>query len=226
MKRFGWITALVLVCTVNAVAQPTETLVVPPYPADVAWKQIMDQRAAGAMHMREWIPADQTENDIRDILVQQNAYALKSLTPSIFVISQFRTLISACEGLKVNGPTERIEGDYTVAYSQMYCTNQKGAAKDVDIFVKAIGGKDALYVVQREFRRPATPGAKPGVRSFSGDQADAAKAAMEAQASASSYLRRVRLCPSAEPENTRFFMAKAAIVTMFVGEQLTRAFLM
>ena len=40
--------------------------------------------------------------------------------------------------------------------------NGSGAAKDVDILVKAISGHDALYVVQREFRRPAQPGATPG----------------------------------------------------------------
>lgn len=197
MKRFGWITALVLVCTVNAVAQPTETLVVPPYPADVAWKQIMDKKNS-FMRQIEWIPADQTESDIRDILTQQN-FNLKTMPATLFTAGMLQSLSKACEGLRVNGPTSKTENGYSVAYAQAYCTGQKGAGKDVDIFLKAIQGKEGLYVVQREFRRPAEPGAVPGVRSFSGNQAALADQALESQATAAKYLSQVQLCPTPEP---------------------------
>lgn len=198
MKLLALVTALVCASGICLAADSSETLIVPPYPAQTPWKQIMDQRTAAARWM-EWIPADQTEKDIRDIITRQDIYALKNQTPSFFIISWFRQLNTACGGLRVNGPTERIQDGNTIAYAQAYCTNQKGAAKDVDIFLKAIGGKDALYVVQKEFRRPAEPGATPGIRSFPGDQMEAVNASLEAHGAASEYLGQARLCPSSEP---------------------------
>jgi hypothetical protein len=179
-------------------AESSETLIVPPYPAQTPWKQIMDQRTP-AMRWMEWIPADQTENDISDILTQQDIYALKEKTPSLFIVELFRALKSACEGLATTDLIERTESGYPVAYGKAYCTNQKGAAKDVDISLKVIAGKTALHVVQREFRRPALPGAIPGERSFPPDQREAAKATIVARFTADVYLTQVRLCPSAEP---------------------------
>jgi hypothetical protein len=75
-------------------------------------------------------------------------------------------------------------------------STKKGAALDVDIFIKAIRGKDALYVVQREFRRPAQRGATPGLTEFSQDQFAEMKARLVAQQVADKFLvEDVQLCP-------------------------------
>ena len=91
---------------------------------------------------------------------------------------------------RVNGPKAASENGYRVAYAQAYCVNQTGAALDVDIFIKAVAGKDALYVVQREFHRPTEKGVA-GVRSASLDQ-------IKAQVAADKFLvSQVQLCPPA-----------------------------
>lgn len=175
-----------------------ETLIVPPYPGAAPWKKITDQHNE-RMTWIEWIPADQSESNITDILTQQNLYGAKRPSPSVFMILWFQNLKTACAGLRINGPVERVENGIAVAYGQAYCSNQKGADKDVDIFLKVIEGKGALYVVQREFRRPTEHGV-PGVRKFSGDDPLAASnAVIAAQATANEYLGQVHLCPSADP---------------------------
>lgn len=199
MKRLGWITVFVCMSGLGLAAEAAETLIVPPYPGAAPWKKINDQHN-DRMTWIEWIPADQTENDVKDVITQQSVHGVKRPSPSVFMILWFQNLKTACASVRINGPMERVENDISVAYGQAYCTDQKGISKDVDIFLKVIEGKEGLYIMQREFRRPTERNPVPGVRTFSGDGAQAAsKAAMEAQVAANDYLGQIRLCPSAEP---------------------------
>jgi hypothetical protein len=189
MKIMGWIAALLLTCSI---AQAAETLVVPPYPASAPWKKITDAHNAQQM-MIEWIPADQNENAIGDILTEQAFYG-SPLAPDAFVARFLSGVGGACRDARVNGPKMGTENGFPVAYAQAYCAGQKGANKDVDIFLKAIRGHDALYVVQREFRRPATPGAVAGVAPFANKEQ--AQQRLAAQAAANHFLvAQVRLTP-------------------------------
>lgn len=185
--------AAVAVC---ANAETTdETLLVPPYPAATPWKIITDKSNA-LMLMREWIPADQTEADIKDILTEQHLFKGR-MTPVEFVKSMFQRVRMQCESLRANGPVERIDNGFTVAYAQLYCSHQKGTDKDVDIFLKAIAGTKAFYVVQYEIRRPADKNRVGGVIEFSGDQLEAVKAMLQRQGNANKYLsEQVKLCAS------------------------------
>jgi hypothetical protein len=191
---------LILISTCVVAQQPPaaaskETLRVPPYPSEIPWKEITNKKNED-MEMVEWIPADQDEKDIKDILTKQVFYSSKGQDPAPFVDAILKGVGRACERARVNGSKEQTENGFAVAYAQAYCTNQKGAAKDVDIFIKAIRGADALYVLQREFRRPATPGATPGVTSFSKEQFEEMKARMSAQSTALKFLgEQVQLCP-------------------------------
>ena len=174
----------------------TEVFRVPPYPSQTPWKEITHKKS-DRMELVEWIPADQNEDSIRDILTEQSFYASKGQSPSAFVSGILKGAGQACERARVNGPKEQTENGYAVAYAQVYCTNQKGASKDVDIFIKAVAGTEALYVAQREFRRPAEPGATPGISTFSKDQIDEMKAKLEAQNVANKFLvEQVQLCPT------------------------------
>jgi hypothetical protein len=129
-------------------------------------------------------------------LTQQEFYDLRDDNPVALVSRILADVGNACEHARVNGPKEQREDGYAVAYAQAYCANQKGAAKDVDIFIKAIQGKDALYVVQREFRRPAQAGAIPGVTMFPKDQLDVMKERLAAYQAANDFLAsEVLLCP-------------------------------
>ncbi|MFL6389432.1 MAG: hypothetical protein ACJ71U_18285 [Terriglobales bacterium] len=185
-------------------AKSTEVLIVPPYPSEPRWKEITNKKN-DRMELVEWVPADQRDNtkglfvrhgEIRDILTKQIFYTAKDEDPSAFVSRILAGVSKACQRARVNGPKAQTENGYPVAYAQAYCVNQKGAATDVDIFIKAIHGKDALYVVQREFRRPAQRGATPGITEFSQDQLEEMKARILAQQIADRFLvEDVQLCP-------------------------------
>ena len=139
-----------------------ETLVMPPCPSSPPWKKITDKGNAQA-HLREWIPANQTEANILDILTEQKFFTIKNGDPAAMVARIANGAKGACEGLRANGPKRGNENGYPVAYGQIYCHHQKGTPFDVTIFVKAIGGHDALYVVQREFHRPTQESGVAGV---------------------------------------------------------------
>jgi hypothetical protein len=171
-----------------------EQLLVPPYSATTAWTKITDQHN-DKMVWFEWIPPDQTTADIRDILTEQIFYALKGHDAAEFVSSVMQRTNGACHATRHNGPYGKPELGYQVAYGQIYCVGNEN--KDVDIFIKAISGHNALYVVQREFRRPATPGAEPGLTKFTKDQLPEAQARLAAQQAADKYLvDQVKLCPN------------------------------
>jgi hypothetical protein len=179
----------------TANAKGTEVLSVPSYPSEPHWKEITNKKNA-SMELVEWIPADQTEDAIRDILTKQIFYNLKGEAPSAFVSRILNGVGKSCKRVRVNGPKTQIENGYAVAYAQAYCVNQKGAAQDVDIFIKAIRGEAALYVVQREFRRPTQAAATPGITTFSEDQLEQMKARMAAINVANKFLvEDVQLCP-------------------------------
>ncbi|HEX4294993.1 MAG TPA: hypothetical protein VHZ29_12735 [Rhizomicrobium sp.] len=190
MEKIALTAAIVAAASFSSAASAGERLVVAPYPAATPWKNITDKHNAQQLLM-EWIPADQSENDIKDILTEQAFYNQKNADPSVFVGDFLRRVGGACQSARVNGPKAASENGYRVAYAQAYCVNQTGAALDVDIFFKAIAGRDALYVVQREFHRPTEKGAVAGVRSASLDQ-------IKAEVAADKFLvSQVQLCPPA-----------------------------
>ena len=143
----------------------SETLAVAPYSSNPPWKNITS-KTNDEQKLLEWIPADQNENAIKDILTEQVFYKLKNADLSAFIANVFKSSTQACDRVRVNGPTRQTENGYPVAYAQFYCAHQKGTTFDVDFFMKAISGHDALYVMQREFHRPMNPGDAPGVISF------------------------------------------------------------
>lgn len=176
-------------------SKPTETLHVPPYPAVPPWKKLSDQRDARQL-MIEWIPVDQDESHIRDILTEQAFYQLRGEPPGEILKRIMALTTNACRDVKVNGPVNGNEEGYAVAYAQIYCVGQKGADADVDILAKSIGGKEAVYVVQREFRRPAKPGAVAGVMEFPKGGQQQAVDKLNAMKAASDFLAQsVYLCP-------------------------------
>jgi hypothetical protein len=119
-------------------AKAAESFRVPPYPSDTPWKEITNKKNV-QVELVEWIPNDQTENEIKDILTEQVFYAANGQEPSTFVSGILNRVGQACEGARVNGPKEQTENGYAVAYAQAYCTNQKGTSKDIDIFTLLSG---------------------------------------------------------------------------------------
>ena len=198
--RVPVLAALLLVaCAQSTPPEPrhgmSEELHLVPYPGDPPWKEITNEwKPELKLHTSEWIPSDQDPPDVRDILTIQTFHAMRGTDPSAFLHGVMDLSSKACQRTRVNGPKQQTEEGYRVAYAQIYCAEQKGAGKDVDILLKAIRGNDALYVVQREFRRPTQPGAEPGVQRFS-ERTEAEKTT-NAMATANRYLEDgVALCP-------------------------------
>lgn len=175
-----------------------ERLVLEPYPGPPAWKQVT-YKVSGLQFLRELIPEGQRIEAYRDILTAQSFPQQRGASPSDYLRNVFAGAARACENVRVNGPTERREGGYAVAYAQVYCSRQTGTAFGVNMLFKAIAGSDALYVVQREFRVP--PSAVAGVQSADKAHAAALIAQMRAQSAADAYLvKSVYLCGAASTE--------------------------
>src|ERR1700733_4997049 len=210
-----WLVVMIVVAAVfsqRGFAAPTyvsaEALLVLPYSAAAPWKKITDHRDDKEVWI-EWIPADQTEDDIKDILTEQEFFVLKGKDAGEFVSDLLGRIDGACRAASHNGPFGKSESGYQVAYAQAYCVGNQG--KDVDIFIKAIAGHDALYVVQREFRRPATPGAIPGLAKFGKNQLPEAQARLAAQETANKFLTdQVKLCPNGISANSCIVASSAA----------------
>lgn len=163
----------------------TERLVLEPYPGNPKWKEVTNI-SRGDQWLREQIPADQKIDTYTDILTAQSFPQQKNTDPSSFLRGMFSRVVSACDGVRVNGPKVQQENGYSIAYAQIYCGKQKGKQFGVNMFFKVIQGNESLYVIQREFRVPATK--VPGQMTFDEDEMEQTVALMKAQSVANSYL--------------------------------------
>jgi hypothetical protein len=169
-----------------------ERLVLAPYPGPPAWRRITDKSGPQG-YIHEQIPIGQSEDGFTDILTDQAFRNLAGADPGAFLQRIMVGMPNACEGVRVNGPTLRIEDGRRVAYGQIFCGAQRGQSFGVDLFYKVIGGAEALYSVSREFRVPPSPNG--GELAFPRDQAARAMALVKAQGVANDYLvHQVYLC--------------------------------
>lgn len=181
-----------------AAASAAERLVVEPYPATPAWVKASDGMSEVGP-IQEYIPPGQTLEDHRDILSVQTFPGLQNVSPAEFLQKLLSRVNEACSAVRVNGPVEQMEGGFKVAYGQAYCGQQNGKAYGLHIFFKIIQGRDALYVVNREFRTPASK--TPGALAFPPDRQAEALALFKAQGQADRYLTDgVYLCADGSAE--------------------------
>jgi hypothetical protein len=197
MKRIALLALLAAFCG-SALAEPAvEMLIVPPYPAATPWKALPVKQTESQKTER-WIPADQSEAAFRDLLEADTYLKPLDKDPIVAMTTEIFMARIHCRAASVNGPKEGVENGYPVAYAQVYCVGNRDSNEDIDYFLKVIIGKSVNYTVLREFHRPAAAGAKPGIREFSADKEDEAKAQLEAQGTADKFLvDQVQLCPPA-----------------------------
>lgn len=178
--------------------QSSEHLVFTPYPEGTKWKEITNKGDTNGW-MRELIPSEQDITNIKDIITVQAFSGPKLPDPSDFLKRMMKSSVSACENVRVNGPKGAEERGHDVAYGQVYCGKQNDKDYGVNMFIKVLKGKDALYVVQREFHVPVT--AVGGVMSFSAGQMDQMKAMMKATNETMKYLVDVvTLCATSDTD--------------------------
>ncbi len=183
--RMGLALAAALTLAAGVAAAADEHLVMKPYPAASPWKRITDKSGPqGWIH--EQIPGVHADTDYSDILTDQGFVSARGADPSAFLRNIFANVGGACAGVKINGPTARVEGGLKVAYGQVRCGTQRGESFGVHIFYKAISGDAALYSIARDFRVPASADGDQLV--FPKAQAAKATALLEAEAAADSYL--------------------------------------
>jgi hypothetical protein len=169
-----------------AVCGGAEHLVLKPYPATPAWREITNQGEGGGAWIWEFAPPSDPGPNYPDIVTAQSFPSARTQDPSAYLRSLFARTATACERISVNGPVARTEGGLAVAYGQIYCNHQLGQGFGVILAFKVIKGDDALYAINRDLRTPAT--AVPGVFSFPKDQAREATAMAQAEAVANRYL--------------------------------------
>eukprot|EP01030_Chromulinospumella_sphaerica_P020543 gene20543-20459_t len=166
-------------------ASAAERLVVRPYPAEPTWVLATDGMSQ-AGPIQEYIPPGQTLEDHHDILSVQTFPGLQRVPPAEFLKRMLGGVGQACLAASVNGPVLQQEDGANVAYGQAYCGQQIGKPYGLHIFFKVIQGQDAIYVINREFRVPASKTA--GALAFAPDKKDEAVALLKAEAAANSYL--------------------------------------
>jgi hypothetical protein len=172
-------------CSLANAQDNTERLYYGTLPGFVSWKQVTDENGKNGW-LREFVPSEQEVSAYKDMWVIQAFVKLKDKNPGKFLTGMFKGAGRSCEAVRVNGPKEMEEAEYSVAYGQLYCGQQKGESFGVNLFVKVISGKDALYVVQREFR--VAPSKIGGVQSFGADQLKEMGALIKTQGEANQFL--------------------------------------
>ncbi len=195
--RFKSVFALALLVALHAsafAAESTERLVLGDFPGFAAWTKVTDKSFDGDWIL-EYLPSEQSVPDYKDMWVVQGFRTLKGKDPGKFLSDMFTNAVQSCESVRVNGPKKSEDEGLEVAYGQLYCGRQAGQNFGVNLHVKVVSGKDALYVVQREFRVP--PSVVGGVQSFSTDQMTAMAALIKGQGEANQFLSNsVYVCAS------------------------------
>jgi hypothetical protein len=185
--------AVALAAAGSAFAQPAkERLVVAKVPAETPWK-VITNAATDDHWLWEQVPADQNGDVHTDILVAQGFVKLAGADPSVFLQGLVGLAQRACNAVRVNGPTPRIEDGHHVAYGQIYCGRANGKTYGLSMLYKVISGADALYVIEREVTTPGSD--TPGAMSFDKAHAQEALALMQRTAAADQFLgNSVYLC--------------------------------
>ena len=174
-------------------ASAAERLVLEPYPG-APWKDVVNH-TSGKVFVREQIPESQSPDDLHDVLTAQSVPGYRG-APAVYVSNAMADLSRNCETFETVGPTTGEEQGRQVAYGRLYCGKQKGQPNGAHIFFKAILGSEALYVIDRDFRIPASE--HPSAPALPEDQAISF---LQAEGTAKKYLTdRVYICDPVFPE--------------------------
>ncbi|MFO6422320.1 hypothetical protein [Motilimonas sp. KMU-193] len=129
-----------------------EFLTVGVFPGWGNWQKIKDERL-GSFREIEHIPEGQSQFNFSDLLNEQWLTALpKSMPAERFATSLKDIVNSVCDG-SINEPIYAdVEKGVGVAYGKYYCGRRRGTEQGVIAYFKALRGKEAIYLVTREWR--------------------------------------------------------------------------
>ncbi len=135
----------------------------------------------------EYLPRGQEIESWTELLTVQVFFALKNVPPRAVLERMRRGFEANCDGAAAEAAAERTIAGYPAARQLLLCgRNRAGAGPAGDqkgeiALILAVGGRDALYVVQRAWRGPP----------FRGPAPEAARALL---AEWHRYLDQVRVC--------------------------------
>jgi hypothetical protein len=166
--RIALVSMLALAAAPAFAADPTqERLVVLPYPASPAWHQVASANPKTSI----WLPAGvERPGEGNDLLSAQTFREGVNIPVEKFARDFAPSSAGACTKIDAKEPRLTTENGFPVAYVRFHCANFHNESIDVDCFMKVIGGKDAIYVVQRIFRSPAVADAVVDLAALSPDQ--------------------------------------------------------
>lgn len=163
--------------------QPTEQLTLQP---PEGWSQAFHLRQ-GSTELVEFIPAGQTLENWRDMVVVQTLFGLKSMTPELYLGSATPGQMQEnCEDPRFGEIQKGKPNGYNAAFQIVECpVNKRSGKGEISMFL-VIQGEVNTYALQRAWQ----------VEPFAESHHSVPKEALD---KAVAYLRSVRLCDPANP---------------------------
>jgi hypothetical protein len=187
------VVALSLICS-RSHAQEHENLRIEPPASWGAWKKATEQKKDG-VHFTAWVPAAQEGPAWRESIAVSIVDPRPSgdATTDLIRLALGQQAATCAANSNVVPPKPRMEGAFTVAYAQFYCTQFRGAATGQVTLVKAIASARRAYVVLVMRRVKPFDIPSPGAINFAQDEAIDVSDWVIAS---SKYLSSVKLCVS------------------------------
>lgn len=127
-----------------------ELLLVNPPPS---WTALPTQKN-DTMSLTRLLPPGQSEADWSEMITVQ-IYPGSDNTPRAFIENVISYSRANCEAAGAGSVNETLVNNYPFAAVSVTCTQGKASGKGSVVMVQSIRGRDALYVVQHQWRGPA-----------------------------------------------------------------------
>jgi hypothetical protein len=114
------------------------------------WKPVVMQRGEKVSITRLY-PPNQDENNWSELVTVQ-IYPSSEQSPRTFIDGAIHYSRESCEAAGASAVTERTANGYPMATVSITCTKGTKSGMGGFVLIQAIRGKDALYVVQRQWR--------------------------------------------------------------------------
>ncbi len=100
----------------------------------------------------EWVPDGQSVENWEEMLTVQLFFGPPVQKPGNFAHAFIQSIEGACEGGEGQVVKEGLEQGYKFAFFLAICPENPATGKPEFIWLKAIAGRDALYVVQKAWK--------------------------------------------------------------------------
>ena len=124
-------------------------------PAPPGFK-VGSQGSQGPMQAQELVPEGQTVDAWSTMITIQIHHNLQNVDPEAFASALAGRWKSACPMSDAARSMGGVENGFPVSIWLFLCPSNPQTRKPENMFMKVIGGADALYVVQYAYRRPMT----------------------------------------------------------------------